>query len=796
MRTWMQWITSAVLLSWAVTVNAAVLYQDDFEGGINGFVRNISLQDGAGRTGSGKALYLEDTTDDATYLEFNFGDRNYGAVHLSYDIYNENGGLSGLEENMVVGIGPYNASEGVVLNATDARSCDVWFYTGDGTRTQHDVKFKGAGTDVKTKYTAQTLYSVDLFANDSDSETISYNRPDGLSGTLAPNTSALFINNSFVGENTLRSAVATGNETLGRAIFYSGSSYVSSQFYIDNLLVETLGEPSGGEPVNPPDAAVLYQDDFEGGINGYVRNISLQDGTGRTGSGKALYLEDTTIDDATYLEFNFGNRNYGTVHMSYDIYNENGGLSGLEENMVVGIGPYNASEGVVLNATDARSCDVWFYTGDGTRTQHDIKFKGAGTDVKTKYTAQTLYSVDLFANDSDSEVISYNRPDGLSGTLAPNTAALFINNSFIGENTLRSAAATGDETLGRAIFYSGKTYVSSQFYIDNLLVETLGTSSGGSSNSTSVLLSVDFAGQTVGEQPTGAATILPSINTVNDFVSVVDSNANTVGDGEAVQFYDNDTGDGGMLTYNFVSDAASQVSAVRVDFSFAPLETSGAGTEYIAVALGEYSADKTLNSYTRRYTDARLYDDGTLDLRSDFGSSAPYSLNNTLQSDSNSLSIFVNDYDSQSIEYTGLDSSSYTLPANSVAYWLNGSLVTMNGGEQYTTMDTDDATSGGTIGTTEDNLGKFGFNSTSAAVGLSYLFDSIEISSLTNLSSGGSATNSSPQGLNGILSVDFEGQSVGAPPSGADSVRPLENTNDVFTAIVDSSVNPMGTANA
>lgn len=245
-----------------------------------------------------------------------------------------------------------------------------------------------------------------------------------------------------------------------------------------------------------------------------------------------------------------------------------------------------------------------------------------------------------------------------------------------------------------------------------------------------VLLSEDFeTGQTIGTSPTGATTVRPSSPTASGFTYITGSATNTAGSGNGVHFYDSNSSDGNMLTYNFVADAASQLSAVRVDFSFAALATAGAGDDYIAVAFGEYSTSKTLNASARRFTDMRLYNDGTVDFRSYLGSGAPYSNNHDISSGSHDISIFVNDA-LASVNYTGLDSSAYVLAANSVAYWLDGALVVMNGGEEFTTMDLDDATASGTVGTTADNLGKFGFNTGTSDVGLNYAIDDIEISTI------------------------------------------------------------------
>ncbi len=245
-----------------------------------------------------------------------------------------------------------------------------------------------------------------------------------------------------------------------------------------------------------------------------------------------------------------------------------------------------------------------------------------------------------------------------------------------------------------------------------------------------LFFSEDFeSGQTVGAPPAGATTVRPYTNDSDHYVKVVDAAGNVAGSGNGVRFADDDASDGTMLTYNFVADAAAQVSAVRVDFSFAAMGSSGAGDDYVAVGLGEYNTGKTFNTTANRYTEARLLNDGTID----FKTTAPGGSSRTgtaIPAGSNTLSIFANDLDAAAVDYVGLDGATYSLPANSVAYWLNGSRVVMNDGRGYLAMDVDDPTTDGTVGTTTNNLGKFGFNSSTSYVGLDYLFDNISVSSL------------------------------------------------------------------
>lgn len=245
--------------------------------------------------------------------------------------------------------------------------------------------------------------------------------------------------------------------------------------------------------------------------------------------------------------------------------------------------------------------------------------------------------------------------------------------------------------------------------------------------STTVYLAESFeTGQTVGDQPVGASVLRPTSNTTDNYVKVVNSGDNVAGTGNGLGFRDAGSAST-LLSYNFVASANDQVSAIRADFNFAQLATGGSSSHFLAVGFGEYDTGQSMNSSANRFTDVRMYADGTIDFRSSGGSK---SNENPIPSGSNMLSIFVNDYDGIAVDYTGPDFNIYSLPANSVAYWLNGIRVMMDDGNGYLEMDLGDSTAGGTVGTTEDNLGKFGYYSATSYTDLDFVLDDIQISSL------------------------------------------------------------------
>jgi hypothetical protein len=234
----------------------------------------------------------------------------------------------------------------------------------------------------------------------------------------------------------------------------------------------------------------------------------------------------------------------------------------------------------------------------------------------------------------------------------------------------------------------------------------------------SALLNEDFEGQTVGINPTGVKYVAPTAVTATSYIKVVGSTPMGTGNGLAI--YDNDSQNVG-LEYNF-----SSASAVRVDLAFSPT-AGGSSTGYMTFGLGqnEASTSARLGAAARRFAEMRFYGNGNLRLY--WNAQASFTNVATTVGAANTLTWFLNDYDSQSVNYT-VGSTTYTLPANSVAWWVNGALI-LNGAAEYGPLDLADATAGGTVGTSEGNLGRIGF-SDSGVTGIDYFFDDLVVSTI------------------------------------------------------------------
>jgi len=221
-----------------------------------------------------------------------------------------------------------------------------------------------------------------------------------------------------------------------------------------------------------------------------------------------------------------------------------------------------------------------------------------------------------------------------------------------------------------------------------------------------------FDGQTIGSKPTSPDSVRPGTSTSSNITLVVGGSTNIAGTGEAVRLFDNGPL-GHRIAYNVATNFVEQYSALAIEFScglYAVTNTDGA----INIGVGEY--DKNQTSATERYFDIKLVGDNTIDFRgqSDDNDHALLASNNT-------VNIYVNDYDIESLSYVGPDGSTNSVAANSADFWLNGAL------EHSTLLEDRNTDGGGTVFTSTNNLGRLVFTTTSSGKSGDYILDDIKI---------------------------------------------------------------------
>lgn len=99
--------------------------------------------------------------------------------------------------------------------------------------------------------------------------------------------------------------------------------------------------------------------------------------------------------------------------------------------------------------------------------------------------------------------------------------------------------------------------------------------------------------------------------------------------------------------------------------------------------------------------------------------------NSTVTGDATgTFDVFVNDFDNQSVNYTRPDNgNTETLGTNTLSYWFNDSLV---GNVDFS----DGTVSGTTLGNSEGNIGRFGFNALNENNGIVTHYDNVSVDSL------------------------------------------------------------------
>ena len=292
-----------------------------------------------------------------------------------------------------------------------------------------------------------------------------------------------------------------------------------------------------------------------------------------------------------------------------------------------------------------------------------------------------------------------------------------------------------------------------------------------------VLESQNFDSDPLGAKPPSAENVIPAAPSSDYGVEVVGGITNVAGTGRGVRVFDDSTSSRIRCNWDFVESVEAQISAVRVDFTVARLNEMLSSGSYIRGGFSEFGT-----SDPAKYSQLRLKNSGQIDFVSGPGRN---DLGNSLNATNNEVSIFANDYDAQTVTYTGPDSYEYTLQTNSVHYWLNGV-------KQLETLLDENATDGGasTIFTSENNLGRFGFvSSGSSAYGLDYVIDNLVITYLESVP-------------DYIVLDGFEGQTIGSKPtaiptlSSPDDVRPGTSTSSNITLVVGGSTNIAGTGKA
>jgi hypothetical protein len=360
---------------------------------------------------------------------------------------------------------------------------------------------------------------------------------------------------------------------------------------------------------------------------------------------------------------------------------------------------------------------------------------GVGWTNEYSVVSGQVYNISMFLND-DINAINYEYAiAGVTNiyTLNADSADYWVNDTLLATNALlqTTKASLTTNGLGRFGFNSGTAQSNINFVVDDIKVTSLsGIVELPPTNSwpTNAWLFEDFEyPDVVGSKPTAHDPLTSTVG-ADYSINVIASSSNSAGRGQALQFYDTNAAASPGFEYNFKTNGAT---TVRASFAFTwNNDITGTDSSYVSFDLGAFSnsATRLINASANRYTDGRLCADGTVDFRSSNGTNNSMPL---VAGAANTMTLFANDHDTDAASYT-INGTAYSLPANSVAYWMNGSLVMMNTGLEYAPLDVNklNYTTGNTIGTSTNNLGRFGFAANSSSVGTDFVIDDILVSDI------------------------------------------------------------------
>jgi acetyl esterase/lipase len=215
-------------------------------------VNQVTVADGGGRVGEGKVAHYQDDTDDGGALEYNVGTAGLPGMYVTFDLLNNRPDDQRPKALLIFGVGPWNTSSSLMLNANAKRAFSLEFSQAGFTKTL--ALRVGASAVSRDGYALTAPQQVEIWVNDQDERTLTYLQPDtGEEASLNPDSFVVWVNGRLVGEEPafgypMQTSVTQGEVGLGR-VGFSSSSSGRADFFIDNLVV---ADPTGeAVPVAP-----------------------------------------------------------------------------------------------------------------------------------------------------------------------------------------------------------------------------------------------------------------------------------------------------------------------------------------------------------------------------------------------------------------------------------------------------------------------------------------------------------------------------------------------------------------
>jgi hyaluronate lyase len=198
----------------------------------------------------GKVAWFNDistVTGGSGQLEFNAGASGQSYLTASFELYNNATPAASGTMALAVSLVAWNANNTTAGGSSSKRIATIEF-NQFGSLSTPAWTIKNSGAVASGSYAITSKQTVNLFANDHDSNSINYVGPDGNVRTLGANSFAVFLNNVFIGmyglnlsatDNATTPVILTGNNNLGRLCFNTSTANTGN-WLIDNVVVSDM----------------------------------------------------------------------------------------------------------------------------------------------------------------------------------------------------------------------------------------------------------------------------------------------------------------------------------------------------------------------------------------------------------------------------------------------------------------------------------------------------------------------------------------------------------------------------
>ena len=202
-------------------------------------VEQVTVVDGGGKAGSGKVARFNDSdTEELGAMEYNVGESALSSMYVEFDAINNDAAKGDEKAVVIFGVGPWGSGRDLVVNSKAKRAFGLEIYQ------QKVLKLRvGAEPVAEMEYDPKAAFNVKIWANDHDTNTLEYKRPDnGEAVKLKADSVVVWVNNSLIGKLeatgcAMHNEITKGDAVIGR-VGFSSSSTKEADFLFDNLSVK------------------------------------------------------------------------------------------------------------------------------------------------------------------------------------------------------------------------------------------------------------------------------------------------------------------------------------------------------------------------------------------------------------------------------------------------------------------------------------------------------------------------------------------------------------------------------